>query len=183
MKSRQWSTFLRIPEPNTSDFVPVLDPGWCAARGVNPAAEVVLRLLRDEVLPLIRALEKRHGLESYHFMIHDRTSGVPTDEKDRSAFIHLRLFFKKLKKDFYLEFSTKFEMTRPTSGAQQESVGGIDSELIDAHSFSRLLHMQSAWVLALVEAHDWSKSDVGSMVRQCLQFGHYFSNMLQMSFR
>lgn len=182
MKSREWATFLRIPPPSTSDKVPALDPAWCAARGVNPGAEVVLRLLRDEVVPLVRGLD---GLESYHFLIHDRDSGVPTTADDHNGYIHLRLTFKKpvvlVLKDFVMT-RPAFVMTRPVDSSGQTSVGGIDLSIVkdgSLEAIDKLLCMQSAFVLALVEAHDWQTDDA-AMVRQVRQVCHWMSNMIQM---
>lgn len=204
MKSCEWATFLRIPPPSTSDKVPALDPAWCAARGVNTGAEVVLRLLRDEVVPLVRQLERKHGLKSYHFLVHDRQSGVPTTEDDHGAYIHLRLVFKRAI-DLYNKVGLSgmssasfpgnvsfvqrypFEMTRPVDSSGQTSIGGIDLNLIVGGEMSmlqragRLIELQSEWVLALIEAHRWT--DDADMVRQVLQFGHFMSNMLQMVLR
>lgn len=204
MKSREWATFLKIPPPATTDIVPALDPGWCAARGVNADAAVVLRLLRDEVVPLIRHLERKHGLKSYHFLVHDRQSGVPTTEDDHGAYIHLRLKFKRainLYKKVGLSSWLKsqlpgtvsyiqrypFEMTRPVDSSGQTSIGGIDLSIIKGGEISmleragRLIELQSEWVLALIEAHAWR--DDADMVRQVLQFGHFFANMLRMQLR
>lgn len=177
--SREWATFLRIPPPNTSNLVPALDPGWCAARGVNTGAEVVLRLLRDYVVPAIRHYEQR-GLVGYHFLVHDRQSGVPTTEEDHSAYIHLRLSFKK---SVTLHEREGFVMTQPVSTKGQTSIGGLDMAMIKhgLPSAEILINMQSAWVLALVAAHTWD--DDANMVRQVLQFGHFFANMTQMHFR
>lgn len=142
----------------------------------------MLRLLRDEVVPLIRSL-KRLGLASYHFLIHDRHSGVPVATD--GSYIHLRLSFKKPQ---VLDVGGKFEMTRPVDTTTQATVSGIDGTLLVGKdpqarmkTFTRLLELQSEWALALIEAHNWK--DDADMVRQVLQFGHFLSNMLQMQFR
>lgn len=178
---KSWATFIRIPSPSTSDSVMTLDPTWCAARGIHPGAEVVLRLLRDHVLHMVRYLEEKRGLVSYHFLVHDRDSGVPT--KEPGAYIHLRLEFKR---PVVLHIgntrTSHFEMTMPLPDAhKQASVGGIDMTMIvgGVPAANRLIDLQSQWVLALVEAHHrWS--DDGAMVRQVQQFLHFYSNMLQM---
>jgi len=177
-KSSSWVTFLRIPEPNTNDIVPALDPGWCVASGVYPGAEVVLRLLRDEVLPLIKNCEKLL-LTGYHFLIHDRLSGVPTTENDKSNYIHLRLNFKQ-PTELKLSNYPRFEMTRPAATGQT-SVGGIDLIIVknqDLEKVNRLIELQSEWMLALIDAHEWK--DDALMVRQVKQFLHFTANMAQM---
>lgn len=173
--SRDWATFLPIQEPNTNDKVSALDPGWCLASGVYPGADVVLRLLRDEVLPLVRHLERRHGLIAYHFLVHGRLSGVPTVETDNGSYIHLRLTFKKPKESLDLVHSPRFVMTRSVTNGGVP--GGIDGSLVSVAACAKLINAQSAWVLALIEAHRWK--DDALMVRQVQQFLHFFSNMLQ----
>ncbi len=179
LAARDWSTFLRIPEPGTSDLAPALDPGWCAASGVNPGAEVVLRLLRDEVSPLLYELLLNRGLSRYHFLVHDRLSGVPTTEKDHSAYIHLRLWFRD---PIVLELSAfpKFEMTRSVTG-ETSAIAGIDLALLTSKSVAiavEIIELQSQWVIRLISEHTWK--DDAEMVRQVRQFLHYFGNMLQM---
>ncbi|MES2179828.1 MAG: hypothetical protein V4550_18350 [Gemmatimonadota bacterium] len=175
--SREWVTFLRVPEPSTTDKVPALEPAWCQARGINPAAPVVIRLLRNEVLPLVRYLERKRGLVGYHFLVHDRQSGVPTTEDDRGAYIHLRLVFKKA---INLKVASNFGMTRPATTGQTE-IGGVDLSLIPGglKTANQLLNAQSAWVLAFIEAHAWK--DDADMVRQTRQYLHFFANMLQIN--
>ena len=56
----------------------------------------------------------------------------------------------------------------------------LDKPLTPAWKF---IDRQSEMVLEFINAHDWNKQDTGAMVRQTLQFWHYFSNMLQMNFR
>jgi hypothetical protein len=179
--SSDWSTCIRIPDPSTSDTVPRLDPQWCAARGINPMSEVVLRMIKDDVSPLIRWLEKKHGLEGFHFLVHDRQSGVPTVEGDNAAYIHLRLFFKKPKSK--LDLNPRCMFTRPND-ERREPFAGLDMRIVKSQNISmgwELLNQQSAWVLRLIEAHEWT--DGGDIVRQVQQFGHFFANMTQMTFR
>ncbi len=180
--SRDWSTCIRIPDANTSDTALRLDPQWCAARGINSGAEVVLRMIKDEVVPLIRWLEKKHGLEGYHFLIHDRQSGVPTTEGDNAAYIHLRLFFKK-PKNLDLGNYPKCVLTRPND-ERREPFAGLDIRIVknqDVLGAWELLNQQSAWVLRLLEVHEWA--DGADIVRQVQQYGHFFANMTQMAFR
>ena len=177
MRSKDWSTFLPIPEDKTSDQANALDPGWLEARGVYGGSPTVLRLLRDEVLPLIRYLERERGLSSFHFLVHDRMSGVPTDEKDKGSYVHLRLLFKK-SIGLHLEKFPHFVMTHAIMDPRP-TAGGVDGGLLkNAEMAWRLIDMQSAWVLAFIEAHQWK--DDGDIVRQMRQYLHYFANMTQM---
>lgn len=173
--SREWSTFFRIPLPNTTDQALALDPGWCDAKGVYSGSAVVLRLLKGKVAPLLHNL-RNSGLKSFHFLIHDRQSGVPTTEDDKAAFIHLRLFFKRA---VHLDLTVLgFEMTAP-SGKMTE-IGGLDLSMVSGgvRRAVDLINMQSAWVINVLTNHNWK--DDGEMVRQMRQFLHYFANMTQM---
>ena len=199
-----WVTFVKISEANVLDKPLALDANWCAARGVNPSDEIVLQLLRDVVSPFISYLKRRRGLERWHFLVHDRASGVPTTEDDKGAYLHLRLVFKHSinlnEKENLLSEPTRplpgqvsffppvwhrFEMTRKVEGRTTE-IGGIDLDLIKNRDVTwawKFIDRQSEMVLEFINAHDWNKQDTGAMVRQTLQFWHYFSNMLQMNFR
>jgi hypothetical protein len=184
ISSKNWDTFLIIPTPNTTDEASVADADWLSARGVEPGSPVVLQLLRKQVLPLIRWLEDRHGLDWYFFLVHDRASGVPTTEKDKNPYIHLRLVFKKPMRsllELLHQRAPRFEMTMPVTDG--DKIAGIDEEILrgNIHDARRLIGQQSEWVLDLLEAHE-RDADPLVLVKQVRQFGHYFSNMLQMKF-
>lgn len=180
-RSRKWETFLPISQFYTSDAAPAFDSAWCTAAGVNPSSEIVLRLLRDKVLPFVRDLQDNHHLLSYNFLVHDRNSGVPTDEKDHGAYIHLRLSFYQPRT---LKNKDGFVMTRPIPAHHDKTIAGVNLDLFKNRNINEvwlLINKQSEWVLTFIEAHTW-KYDV-AMVQQVKQFGHFFCNMLQMSFR
>lgn len=179
--SRQWTTCLKIPSDSTSDTAPALDPGWCQAKGINPCAPRVARLLKDKVVTLIRALRSIRGFEAFHFLVHDRESGVPTTPDDHAAYIHLRLFFMKPTSLPVERLEAEgFVFTQPIE-VEQKTMAGVDLGRISGglDTATQLLNAQSAWVLDFIAAHEWT--DDAEIVRQTRQYLHYFANMLQVS--
>jgi hypothetical protein len=182
----EWATFLPLVAPNVNDQAQGLDPVWCYAKGIYPGADAVFRGLRDDVSPLIKCLKQSGVLAGFHFLIHDRNSGVPAEASD-GAYIHLRLRFKKPTATFFDMIRRKFrrfQMTRPVV-ARQDAIAGFDLRIVKGGKtnvdkvklINRLIDQQSEWMLALVDAHEW-KDDV-LMVHQARQFLHLFSNMTQ----
>jgi hypothetical protein len=173
-----WETFLRI-EP-LADEAPVLDEAWCAARGVSPLALPLIRHLRRDVLPLIRKLEG-FGLFWYCFLVHDRSSGVPTTEDDRDPYIHLR--FELVPKPWQGEedmlgfLSSSWKMTRQIELPDQ--IAGLNLKYrFDAPTAWRIIASQSRWLLELIEEHG-SDVDDGTVLQHVRQFLHYFANATQ----
>lgn len=172
-QSKAWDTFLRIQDPQTTDVVPPLSDEWMTAYGVYPGAPAVISCLRDKVLPVIRDL--RDVLDWYFFLIHDRTSGVPTD--DKGEYVHLRLVFREpIAK---LGLPTGWEMTR---SVDFKNAGGFNFDIMcgdnPAVDGMKLLAMQSEWVLSFLEAHR-ADAEPMSLIKQIRQFFHFTSNMLQ----
>ena len=180
-----WDTFLRIPDPATSDEVPVAEDGWLDAKGVSPAAPAILRLLQREVVPLIRRLENRsmRQISGYFFLIHNRESGVPTTADDRSAYIHMRLYFCGVRSRAAVQklLGGEWVMTRAIYD-EGTSIAGIDPKFIRGGSVDairEILKKQSELALQIVRTYtdDVDPLALIGQVRQCL---HYLSNMLQM---
>lgn len=178
---RVWDTFLRIPDPSTTDLAPVADAGWLEAKGVSASAPIVLRLLRREVLPLVR---RRHDqpIRGYFFLVHNRESGVPTTKEDKGAYIHMRLYFYDAKTPQQVAklIGDQWEMTRPIR-EESEDIAGIDRKFVrsgSADAIREILKAQSELVLKIIETYT---DDVDTLVligqvRQCL---HYVANMCQ----
>lgn len=184
----EYTVCLPIPAANTTDVASGADPLWCVAIGVYPGADVVLRQLRDQVLPFVRFMET-HDLEGFHFLVHDRNSGVPTSPDDHGKYIQLRLRFFRPKWQTWMESRlvepfSKFIMLRPVT-EEQTHIAGVDLRLIaggktDAARVriaNSLIDAQSALVLRFIEAHQWT--DDAMMVRQMKQFWHLLANMTQ----
>lgn len=162
MKSVVYNAFLPIRTNLRGDATPDADVGRLEARGIDPEALSVLRHVRDDVLSLVRRLKH---LKSFSFLVHDRTSGVPTSAEDASAYVHLRLVFvkdvdaKKLLGDRWAWVS-RVEETKEEAQAHE------------------ILNPQSAWYLDLVDRYKHlADFDLLMKVRQHF---HFFANMAQM---
>lgn len=180
-RSRDWDTFLRVPGPSTTNLAS-MDAGWLSQHGAHWTSPIVIGLLRDEVLPLVRSLERSNSnLMSYFFLVHDYQSGVPVSAMDKASYIHLRLKFEEPTLYVQKSETSAWEMTRPIID-DGESPSGVEDTLFRA-GYDRpaqiVLWQQSKWVLDVLEMHKQT-ADTGQMVLQMRQFLHYFSNMTQM---
>lgn len=178
--SRSWQTFLRLTPPNVDAKVPPLDSEWLASRAISPFAPQLWCQLRDEVLPLVRKLEKRRGLEWYFFLLHDSSNGAPDGAKAGDEYIHLHLQFKKpTRLVLFRDVFSPWEGTKPIDYGGG-GFGGVDESTIvgGADAARRMIAYQSEWVLRLVELHK-SDADITKVMRQARQYLHFFANMLQ----
>lgn len=172
-----WESFWPLPDPLQSDRAPELDAAWLAARGIDPGAPLVLRCLREEVLPLVRRMERAQSLLWYSFLVHGHASGVPTVPDDRRTFIHLRLVTQRGAVP-QLPVGWLFTRQQPLS----PQIAGVQTSALAARSADaawRLIGAQSEWVLAFVEQH--ADADVLDLLRNARQFLHFFVNMMQMT--
>jgi hypothetical protein len=180
-----WDAFLRISEPNTADEVPVAEPGVLEVKG----APEVLKLLRNEVLPLVRKLSAvRTNLVSdqisgYFFLVHNRESGVPTTREDKGAYIHLRLYFYYLNKRARVEqiLGDKWEMLTPIR-LESSEIAGIDKKHLRDGSVDvirDILKKQSELAMQIINAYT-DDVDPLVMIGQVRQNLHYLANMFQM---
>ncbi len=168
-----WETFLKI-EPNP-DLAPEMDATWCLSRGIDPDAPVVIKLLRDEVLPLVTRLEK-NGLSWYSFLTHNRDSGVPTTADDKNAYIHLRLDFAySAKSPVSLELGPLWTMTREVE--QPKEIAGISCDALLIDQAWDLIGEQSQWLLFLIQSHQ--SDSIPQLVIHIRQYLHFFANMCQ----
>ncbi len=159
-----WKAYLPIGRALRQDAPPEADPAWLASRGIALEALAVLRAVRTGVLPLVRTLQADRGLQSFHFLVHDRTSGVPTTPEDTTSYIDLSLWFSRA-------VDAREWLPRPwcfVAPRGRERAG----------SARALLDAQSAWYLSLVEHHR-RLGDL-DLLRQIRQSLHYFANMTQM---
>lgn len=172
-----WESFWPLPDPLHADRAPELDATWLAARGIDPGAPLVLRCLRDEVLPLVRRMERAGTLAWYSFLVHGHASGVPTAPDDRRAFIHLRLVTRR---GAAPQMPAGWLYTRQQPLSPQ--IAGVQTSALSTRSADaawRLIGAQSEWVLALIEQHEGA--DVLDLLRNTRQFLHFFVNMTQMT--
>jgi len=150
---RMWETFIRIPA------------------GENP-----INMIRSKVGPLVSRLRDERIIEWYHFLVHDRRSGVPTSKDDASLYFHIRFEFggtdpSKVLPDYCV-------MTRKTG--RIESINGIDKSLLKEERIEeawRVIGEQSEWVMNMLDIH---KEHVDIPLKQIRQFLHYYFNMLQL---
>jgi hypothetical protein len=162
MARSAWETFLPVVEPSVADRPPALAPDWCEARGLYPGVGDVLLLVRDEVTPFVRRLEKK-GLERFTILLHGSSSGVPVPAEDRRTFVHLQAV---LSRKHAMVDHERWCMTRERN-----------AEEIDTLEW-RSIAEQSAWYLRLVEST--RGLDVVEAVKKVHQQLHYFANMAQM---
>jgi hypothetical protein len=184
---RTWETFLRIVDPSKQDLAPIADAAWCTAKGIEPEAPELLLQLRDEVLPLVRRLEKgTPALTWFSFLVHNRESGVPTTPEDHGAYIHLRMMFKRGEApDFDLTrvippawaMTHKCELSSEIAGFDLKALSLIGNEGVDRVWY--LIGAQSKMFLSLIENHR-PDTDGLTLTKHVRQFLHFFANMAQM---
>ena len=179
-KSKQWTACLPIGASLKSAEVPEADLAWLATRGIEGEALSVLRLLRRQVLPLVRKLEKKRGLVGYHFLVHDRTSGVPCPPEDSAAYIQMRLWFKR-GVDGEKIFAAPWCYAYAIDEVPAAQIAGDGERAIDggAEASWWILNEQAAWYLALIESFYADVDDI-VVLKHVRQFLHYFANMAQM---
>lgn len=169
-----WETFLPVVDPSKQDLAPAADAAWCLQKGIEPEAPALLVQLRDEVLPLIRRLEREHDLSWYSFLIHAYDI-VPTAPDDKRAFIHLRLRADDDRDNFVLPpawlWTRKVELSH--------EIAGVDTSVLDVDEAWRIIGDQSAWLLDFIEAHH-SGTDPLTLTKHVKQFLHFWANQCQM---
>jgi len=170
--SRMWETYLRIDAK----------PGKPRAASATLA---VIKVLREQVLPYVRRLERYHGVEWYSFLVHDAPEGAPP-----GAYIHLRISraaqphmlppilggdLRKMR----MPLRRWTQPKRIVAPACREIAGLARTALRsgDIRRAWKLIGEQSAWVLSLLEQH---QPDDLAVALHATQFMHYFSNMLQL---
>ena len=140
--------------------------------------EDVIDLIRSRVQPVVSRLRDEGGVGWYHFLIHNKDSGVPTGQEDNAAYFHLRFEFKDSDPSEILP--SYCVMTRKHA---PENIYGIEKTLLKNEEINeawRVIGEQSEWVLNMLAIH---KEDVKVPAKQIFQFMHYFSNMLQLAAR
>ena len=167
-----WESFLPLRAAVRSDLAPPADPAWLMARGIEADAPVVFRAVRDHLLPIVRQLERERAIQWYAFPVHDLSSGVPTTAEDKDAYLHFQFRAR----------SPKWEWKPPVPWMMTRRAGIPDAmagvEKIGIERALRIWGEQSAWYLALVEAHV-GVDEVEAMM-EVRQFLHFFANMAQM---
>jgi hypothetical protein len=141
-------------------------------------------MIRFKICPTISQLRNIGKIEWYSFLVHDRESGVPTTEDDKSPYLHVRVSFKsgyvigredlnKLLPDYCQK-----QLTQQCKDV--ESILGIETSLLkdeDIGEAWRIIGEQSEWVMKMLAIF---KDNVQVPCTQIGQFLHYYSNMTQL---
>lgn len=159
---RMWETFLPID----------VDP-----KAEDPESSLaVLKLVRTEVAPLMRRLMLDGAIDWFSFLVH----GSPV-EGDARACIHLRLTVVDANY-LPLRLSDRWVCTRKVPEEQLREIAGVDASVFFDGNIDRawrLICWQSEWIINFIEAHNPKASDE-AVLRQLVQFMHYFHNMTQL---
>jgi len=161
-----WETFIKIGLPRKTPLVRLYDT-------IQFDISSVISILRDNDVG-----------NWYSFLIHDRNSGVPTNEDDNNLYIHIRFTLRDNvnHKEILSSLPKYCEMTRHIE-PRPNSITGIDESLFKDENIDeawRILGEQSEWFLQLLNAH---KEDVTIPPQHIGQFLHYFANMAQLQVR
>jgi hypothetical protein len=140
--------------------------------------------IRFKIRPAILQLKNDGKIEWYSFLVHNRESGVPTTEDDKSPYLHVRVSFKsshvidredlnKLLPDYCQK-----QLTRQCKDVG--SILGIETSLLKEEDIGeawRIIGEQSEWVMKMLTIF---KDNVQVPCTQIGQFLHYYSNMTQL---
>lgn len=173
--SRVWRTFLKIDSSLLKDKAPVADALWLAQQGMNESSPIVVELLREHVWPLVLV---NHPTQIW-FFVHNRESGVPTTEDDKSAYLDITLVFPIARG---LKLDAPFVMTRPDKLSEQCAgwdlkqlkVRGMEIELVHR------LHDTQARMLLQFIASFKKDADTMTILKHLRQYMHYLANVTQM---
>ncbi len=165
--NRMWETFIKI--------------------GLEIRYDNLYDLIRFKIHPMISDLRQRGIIDWYCFLIHNRTSGVPTTEDDKNAYWHIRFTVSKdvNPKDFLPNYCCK---TRKVKSEWVKDISISRIEVMDKSLFVngkieeawKIIGEQSEWLLDLLDIY---KEEVKITPKQVLPFLHYFANMTQLEAR
>jgi len=165
--NKMWETFIKI--------------------GLEVHYDNLYDMIRFKIHPMISDLRRKRITDWYCFLIHDRTSGVPTTEDDKNAYWHIRFTVGKdiNPKEFLPNYC---DMTRKVKREWVEDISISQTEVMDKSLFVngkieeawRIIGEQSEWLLTLLNMY---KKDAKITPRQIAPFLHYFANMTQLEVR
>lgn len=161
-----WETFIKIPSEDAR---------------VNLSA--IYNMIRFKVYPIISGLMDNGTIYWYHFLIHDRHSGVPTSEDDNSPYFHIRFAVKKDVETNELPNSLPNYCVMTRKRRRIETISGIDKSLLKNQEIEeawRIIGEQSEWLINMLNIY---KEEIDIPPQQVAQFLHYYSNMAQIRFR
>lgn len=136
----------------------------------------IIHMIRFDLHPLITSLKKDGIINWYHFLIHDKRSGVPTTEDDDNYYFHIRFTLKKDvdPKDILPSHCVMTHKVHP-------NLRDIDRTLLkneDIEEAWRIIGEQSEWIMRMLNIF---KEDIEVPSAQVEQFLHYYSNMMLLS--
>jgi len=142
----------------------------------------VCTMIRFKLYPLISNLRQKKIINWYHFLIHNRRSGIPTTENDNNAYFHIRVALRKdvKSKDFRDSLPNYCVMTRKIERERVESISGINKSLLRNEEIEeawRIIGEQSEWLINMLNIH---KEDIEIPFQQIAQFLHFYANMTQL---
>lgn len=189
-KAKIWNAYLPIGGSVKTLEPPGAAAAWCMARGIDGDAPAVLRVVRHDVLPLIRTLERKTDLLGFSLLVHDRTSGVPCPAEDTTVYVHLRLQFlttqclqRTLKRLVLLPKPRSRAEAKMFAAASETAqrlcyLTPVVKESVEDKVVHIALDAQAAWYLRFIQ-HRVTLTDAELLgaIRQHL---HYFANMAQM---
>lgn len=169
---RLWEAYLRINAP------PSVTREWASSPAL---AKTVMQLVRREVLPLVRTLEREGVVDWFSFLVH----GAPAGASDpRSLYIHLRVSLAQVYVDAAEMLQARaashgWECIRPILPPDCREIAGLDRSWFIDGDIARawyVIGLQADWLLTLIEQHQHSVTDM-QLLNHVVQFKHYFSNM------
>jgi len=165
---------------------PDLNKMWETFIKIGPEVhhDILYDMLRFKIHPMISDLRRERIIDWYCFLIHVKTSGVPTTEDDKNAYWHIRFTVSGNidPKDFLPNFCG---MTRKVEREWVKDIYISSTEVMDKSLFVngdieeawRIIGEQSEWLLGLLDIY---KKDVKITPIQIKPFLHYFANMTQL---
>jgi len=137
-------------------------------------------LLRTRISPLIRDLQDASLITWFAFLVHNRQSGVPTEENDQGIYVHLRLEAGPGVNidDLVGKLPEWCTMTRKMPTPPRTKLDNCDVSFFRGGRVEngwRVLGEGSAWILSMLESHDPDKPIPPQNVSQLL---HYIGNSL-----
>ena len=166
---RMWETFVRL-EVETR----------------RPVSDSVFNTIRVKIGPLISRISGM--IDWYCFLVHGRTSGVPTTPDDGRAYFHIRVSLRSNvnPEDFMESLPDYCLMTRKVERewVKDISIGEgtkFGTSLLKGEKIEevwRIIGEQSEWLLSMLSIY---RENVQIPIQHIGQWFHYFFNMTQLS--
>ena len=132
------------------------------------------------MLPLVRRLKTKGLISWYSFLVH----GNPTDEEDKSPYVHLRAELAKEVESSQLEqcLPQYCLWTRKIEPEKLRQIKGVETSLLHEGKIEiawKMVGECSDWISKFFEAHsDTAEIESEQFVYQLFQFLHYIDNAI-----